>query len=379
MLFFIVLCFVTSRAALEIIGILTALLIRPHLDYPYVWVYSPHIWLSIWGVADTGWYLDLARDGYALAPMTSGPTIGQANWAFFPLYPMLCERLARAVGWSNFAMMVTVSNLSFFAALLVAARETRALFGTDAERWIIVLFCVLPGSYVFSSAYAESLFLLLVLACFALLRRRSWLLAGAVAALATLTRNMGVALIFPMLVCGFRAFYPRRHDGAALVGRDISRFGVAVALPVAALAGFCWFLYLRTGDPIAFATIQKSWNRKFQLPFAELIAQLFGSVGFDASQTLNWLAAIACLAALGPLARARQGALLAFGVFAAVFPLFAGSMSYLRFAIVNAPIIMTAAHLCARRPDLAPALVAVAALLNGFMMVCWALAQPISY
>lgn len=369
---FILSCFLASRVALEIIGLLAAILIRPHLNYPFVWIYSDQLWLGIWGVFDTGWYLDLARKGYSLAPLASG----QANWAFFPLYPMLCEAIARATGWLDFAVMVAVSNLAFVAALFLAAQETTAAFGRDAARWVVALFCFLPGSYFFSAAYTESLYLLLILGCFASLRRRRRLLAGAVAALAALTRNTGVALTLPMLVCGLQEYRARQDLGLGVERGEVLRFGLCLILPAVALAGFCGYLHFRTGDAFAFATIQKSWGRQFHLPFSDLFAQLSGHAPFDWAQTLNWAAAVAGFFALAILLRRRQWMLFSFGVFA---PLCTGPVSFLRFEIANAPNVMAVAHFCAKRSGFAAILLASAAVLDGAMMMFWTIGQPISF
>ena len=61
----------------------------------------------------------------------------------------------------------------------------------------VALLCAAPGSYIFSSGYTESLFLLAITACLLLLRARRWMAAGGFAALAVLTRNLGMGLVLP--------------------------------------------------------------------------------------------------------------------------------------------------------------------------------------
>ena len=55
-----------------------------------------------------------------------------------------------------------------------------------------------PFSAAFSMAYAESLFMVLMLGAFLAVERRRVLLAGVLLALATLTRLQGLALIVPL-------------------------------------------------------------------------------------------------------------------------------------------------------------------------------------
>lgn len=376
---FVVVCFLASRAALEIVGLSSAVVLRPHLDYAHVWTYSDRLWLAIWGVADTGWYLDIARDGYDHAVRASGPVAGQANWAFFPAYPMIAAALARTTGWSDFTAMVVLSNVCLLAALAVLSAETTTRFGAAAGRWVVVLTCVLPGSYVFSAAYTESLHLLLLAVFFALLRRRRWWGCGAVAGLAALTRNIGVVLVLPMLVVGLGDAMRARRASRGAPWREGARAVGAAVMPVAALAAFCLYLWTRTGDPLAFASIQKAWGRELQVPFAALVAPMFGHGALDPAQALNWIAAVVSIVGLAVLAAEKRWDLFAYAVVAVLLPLAYGPGSLLRFAIADAPLLMAAAGVCARRPTWAPVAVASAAVLDGFMMVSWSIGLPMAH
>ncbi|MFW5753147.1 MAG: GtrA family protein, partial [Planctomycetota bacterium] len=63
---------------------------------------------SAWFQFDANWYADVAAHGYLIAPRFG--LGGQANWAFFPLYPLLTSGLARVLALSIPVAAVIVTN-----------------------------------------------------------------------------------------------------------------------------------------------------------------------------------------------------------------------------------------------------------------------------
>src|SRR5262245_35682188 len=64
---------------------------------------------------DGNWYREVATGGY-----THNPT-GPSRLAFFPLYPLLGQALARVTGWDSAVALLLISHLSLAAAFAVAA------------------------------------------------------------------------------------------------------------------------------------------------------------------------------------------------------------------------------------------------------------------
>lgn len=380
---FVAAVFSASRIALEAVGLLAFYKIRPHISFAHAWNYSDLSWLSIWGVWDTGWYLEVAQQGYDLARRTAGATPNQANWAFFPAYPAICRGLAELFGLPVFAAMVLVSNTCFLGALLIVRHGTEAIFGAAAARYTIVLLCFIPGSYVFSSAYPEALFLLLMASTLVLVDQRHWLAAGCVAALATLTRNTGIGLVVYMVATHFRLSLAVPSNGESLVRRQLPNRGEAwrilgaLAMPVAALLGFCLYLLIRVGDPLAFVTVQDGWLRQYVFPLLPLLMPWKES-GFW-HNPLNYAAALTAMFLLVQLASWRRWELFALGAFFAFFPLTSGIESYVRYSICMLPVIMAGGAVLARHPAGAIITLPVLALLNGLMMVGWTLGLTITF
>lgn len=366
--------FAASRLALLAVGLLTQIFIRPLMAQAAPEGLSPHQVLSLWGRWDSVWYLGIARAGYAASRAPGA----QANWAFFPAFPWLSGSLAHLAHLPVFTAMLVVSNLSFLAALYLLHRLGRAEFDRRTADAAVMLLCAAPGSYVFSAAYTESLFLAALLASLLFLRRRRWIGAGLAAGLATLTRNLGVGLLLPFAwMAGARlvGLLRQERDGRRwrLVAREAANAACGGAIPLCALAGFCLFLWARTGDPLAFAHVQAAWGRHIGDPLLAPIHGFLHPGAIPDSDLLSFAAGWTSLALLGVLALQGRWMLLSLAVFLVGAPLAAGIGSFYRYALVVAPLWLVGANLVSSRPAALNGVLLVMAILNGFMMTAWTL------
>lgn len=371
--------FLASRFALLVVGLLTQILIQPGSAFRNTLHLSKKPALNLWGAWDSGWYHAIATAGYDAHPQANG----WVDWAFFPAYPAISAALAGLTHAPVFTAMLAVSNLSFLGALFLLHRATEDAFDRRAADAVAVLFCAVPGSYIFSSAYTESLFLLAVAGCLALMRRRRWLAAGACAALACLTRNVGIGLLLPLAFAGLplvwrtgRALLRREQPSRAEWGESL-RVVAALGLPFLALAGFAAYLDLRTGDPLAFLSAQKAWGRSIGNFLAAPIGDILHPERLSDQDLISFAACWLSLALIVVLAAMRRWSLLLLACFLAFIPLSAGLGSYQRYALVNAPLFMAAAGLLAGRPIALGCVVVAFATLNGLMMAAWALGLPV--
>jgi Gpi18-like mannosyltransferase len=124
---YILLLFFSTRIILTLIGVLSRILLEPYHGKEYVWIYSDKLWMDIWGVWDTGWYLGIAANGYSA---TAIAILGnQANYNFFPLYPLFM-RLLGYVTRDNYLSGIIISNV----ALLVSCIFLYKLVELDEDR-----------------------------------------------------------------------------------------------------------------------------------------------------------------------------------------------------------------------------------------------------
>jgi len=368
--------FTLSRLTLWVVGLLTESHIRPVTTGDGALRFSQYRWLNLWGAWDTGWYIGLAQHGYQ--PL-AGPD-GQANWAFFPAYPAIANGIARVTGLSIFEAMLVISNLSFLAALGLVHRLACAEFDRKTADLTVILLCVAPGSYIFSAAYTESLFLLCLTGAFCLIRSRKWMAAGTVAAAAVLTRNLGVGLLLPYAWATAGSLFSDGKAAGKVRPRSPELVGIVAGVlpPMFALAAFMLHLRSRTGDALAFVHVQKAWGRSFGDPFSRLLEGVFHP---DRVPDVNGISFVVAWLAIGLLVKLvfmRRPLLLVLAMFLTLVPLTGGVASFARYVLVIFPLWLVLANGLAARPKAATAMIAIFAMLNGFLMVAWTLALKVT-
>ncbi|WP_088282564.1 mannosyltransferase family protein [Ideonella sp. A 288] len=247
---------------------------------------------------DCGWYWNLIEGGYHLQPAADGAG-ESANWAFFPLFPMLVRLVMQATGWHMLVASQLVVNLAFLAALVLLHAHVRRLVDDATARFVVVALAFSPFSLYFSAPYTESLYLLLMVAVMHAARGGQWLLAGLCAAALSATRNLGVFIALPMLVLGLSQFGWRR---VATLADGTERFVLALALVPLGLAAYMLFLHHLIGDALAFKHVQVSWGGGIGNP----LATLYGALRHGSSYE-RYCAVAACLSLAAAVLLYRRG------------------------------------------------------------------------
>lgn len=198
------------------------------------------------------WYLEIVRNGY---PRSIPPDITyfqeEARAAFFPLYPIAVRAVDTVLpGGDTLAALALNFVLGAVSVVLVGALARR-LFDDRIAGRTMMLYAIFPGSFVLSFAYAEAMFIVFAALCLLLLLDEWWLLAGAVAALATATRPNGVALVVACIVAAAVAIR-RSRDWSSLL---------AVAIAPLGFVAFQLYIDDRTGESGAWFRIQReAWS-----------------------------------------------------------------------------------------------------------------------
>lgn len=286
------------RLALFILPVFAGILLpfAQQTPLPPDYVPAANVWLErllrSWVRWDGGFYIGIARDGYAAATRTDDAAI-----AFFPLYP----HLVRAVAWVLGAGTLKYTFLNV-AGIIISSLATLACFVglfrlalLDYDRrtgYLAVLYlAAFPLSFFMVAVYTESLFLALAVWAFWAARQNRWWLAASLTALAVLTKNQGVVLAFAL---GLEYLWQIRFKWRRINWRVVLSFGLPVAAFVAWL-GLNWLTY---GDPLRFVKVQEPYfARSFVWPHRTMLLateQFFyqrspGSflpTGFDAGSVL---------------------------------------------------------------------------------------------
>ena len=230
------------------------------------------------------WYRELANRGYPHNQPHIQNTLG-----FFPGYPLLMWPLAHLLMLIGLipshssieAMTVSgliISGIGGLVATVLVQRLAAGWWGDSAARRAVILFCVFPGSVVFSMVYAEGVAIPLAAGCILALQRRRWLLAGLLAGAATAVEPEAFVLI---AVCAVAAGIELWRRGWR--DREARASLVAPLLSVSGLAGVAAFLWAWTGSPMASFTAQhREWHERTD-PFAlvHMTSKLVGEISFS--------------------------------------------------------------------------------------------------
>jgi len=142
---------------------------------------------------DGNFYRDIGVVGYEQLPLDS--------LRFFPLYPLVARGVSLAFDGNQGFALVVVANVAALVLGMLIRRLVLAYGGSveqaDRSVWAVMLF---PSAFVLVWAYSEALFLIFAVGSLLAARRDRWLIAGALAAFAALTRPLGVLLVLPLAI-----------------------------------------------------------------------------------------------------------------------------------------------------------------------------------
>lgn len=202
---------------------------------------------------DAHWYTFVAAHGYS-----------EKSVVFFPALVFLI-RLVAGLGFDHAVAGLLVCNLFAVLSFAAMAAAFRQDFPAPQADRALLAYAVMPTSVFLNSVYTEPLFITFALLSVYFARRHRWWPAGVFAALAALTRNLGVFLFF-FLACEYWREYRRERR----LTWSLLSLGLA---PGSFLAFMAYNAYL-VGDPLAFMSSQQAWGRVFGWPWENFLRNL---------------------------------------------------------------------------------------------------------
>jgi Gpi18-like mannosyltransferase len=200
---------------------------------------------------DAGWYLKIAREGYAY----NGDNLVQQPVVFYPLYPLVSKVVATVLGVSEAAALLIVSNVAILIATLLLFKLVKDNHGAEVALYAIAAWAFFPTSLFFSTAYTESLTLLLIVTFFLLLQKERFVFAAIAAGLTLATRSTGIILCLPLV---FELWRKR--------GTNPKRLALKAALCTVLATSGLWlymiYLWAAFHSPFAFAMNERAWVGK---------------------------------------------------------------------------------------------------------------------
>lgn len=128
----------------------------------------------------------------------------QANWAFFPLYVIVCAALKAVTGGliNTYVIGMIVSNICIIIAAFFAVKGLKKQTSIKEEYTMImpVLLFMAPYTFYCSSVYTEAMFIMFIVFFFYFLFEKKYMAAGIMAACSSGTRIVGCILVFALVV-----------------------------------------------------------------------------------------------------------------------------------------------------------------------------------
>lgn len=346
--------FLLTRVLILALGLLAASLFpiaAAHQTFALQPIGAGSDWTRLFAHFDSGWYLGISH-GYLLP--SSGRSDWLAEWAFFPLYPIVLHPVALALAALHLPLNVDllagvlVSYAAFFGSLVYLYRLVAAEISSAAARRGIFYLAIFPAAIFFSAVYPESLFLFTTLGAFYHARRRQWAPAGLLATGALLTRPQGLFLLAPLALEFAAAWYTDTANTRTL--RRLLR-GLWLGLPLLALGGYALYSRAATGYWLAFSvSATKAWGHRLTPPPYPLLRFLLspslgGAFSYDFS-SVNVLVAVIFLALIVLAFRRLPPAYGVWLLIAVLFPLSTNGhylFSYVRYVSTAFPAFVALA------------------------------------
>lgn len=200
---------------------------------------------------DSVWYVRIAEHGYGYEVTLPNGDV-HSDLAFFPLLPALERGLSAVLPVDAATAGLIVSWTAGLAAAAGVYKCGAHVAGERTGVLLAVLWGVYPTAFVQSMAYTETLFTALAAwSLYAVLRGR-WILAGALCAVAGLTRPTAAALIAALGITALVTLVRERR----LPPRTVA--GMLLA-PLGWLA-YVAYVGIREKSPTAYFDVQAAWG-----------------------------------------------------------------------------------------------------------------------
>jgi Gpi18-like mannosyltransferase len=198
---------------------------------------------------DSAWYATILNEGYKY----NGNDLVQQSVVFYPLYPLIAKALTIFPGIDSLLALLVVANVAAALSVLLLFKYVREDYGDELALLTIAFVSFFPTSLFLSAGYTESLALLLILCCFMALKREQFILAAALAGLASATRSTGLVLM-PVIIwelwCRFATDY-RRFVPYVLFCSILATSGLCL---------YMFYLWIAFDSPFAFVTDHAAWD-----------------------------------------------------------------------------------------------------------------------
>ncbi len=244
-------------------------------------------WVNYFLQWDGAWYLSISEQGYYNVYSTH----------FLPVYPIIVKFLRYIFAPIPTPILgIITSNISFIIALIILYKIIIVEKNGIVAKYTIFSLLIFPTSYVFSSFYTESIFLLLIVLSYYSIKKNNLFMSLLFAGFATATRINGlVAYIFIII----ENYIRNKKKVFRII--SFSRFIIYICLSLSIPLLYLWFLKTKFNIYIYdyFTFWREEWNIYFLNPLTSVYLNIFHPnlrhLGFNQKIDLVFVITIAAL------------------------------------------------------------------------------------
>lgn len=328
-------------------------------------------------------YQFMIDNGYTF-PLDTDP---QANWAFFPMYVIVCWLVKMLTfGLINtYWVGMLVSNVCIFFAAFTAVKYMSLIRGGKSEDYLLipVLMFAGPYSFYFASVYTEAMFVLFIALFFYCCAKKRYILAGCMAALASATRIVGCLLVFALVVEMYLDMVQTEgREGERLITwTRLKAFVIQMlksperifAIMISPLGAFSYMTFLRffCGDVWAYKNVQIAWREDTFFPVVGVLWNACTGQIEPRYTYMGWFC-IGIFAVYGIMLYRKYYSLAVFGIISLLVPLTSHVMSTCRFT-VGAYVIYIGVYEILKKvhPKIQTAVLIFFALAEVWLLLMW--------
>ena len=235
----------------------------PNLNQPPVEFDFGAFW-NIWARWDGWHYIRNSINGYPE---------NQPFTAFFPLFPILISGVSFFLKINPVFAGILISNISLIFAGYFLVKLVKLDFSEKIARKSFIFLLAFPSSVFLAAVYTESLFLFFTISTFYFIRKNQWSNVFIMSFLSSLTRILGVFLVFPIF------FEYLKKNNFKFKKEIFSILGAPLGLGT-----YMFFLWKKFRNPLQFLESQKSWGREIE---PNIFCNFFEKIKYFFNFTIN--------------------------------------------------------------------------------------------
>lgn len=328
---------------------------------------------------DADWYIKIAENGYSLVDSVKAGD-GQANWAFFPLFPVMIRLFKKVFFFLDYQQAGIIISMLFTYITGIYLVKTVRLYKPQRLGYIAaVLLYMSPYTFYLHCVYSETLFMMLIAIFFYYLKKESrgnknyWVCVIA-AMLASCTRIVGVILVFPLTLRMYLDMYEGRITFKKVGGfiKNIICSPLKLFWIFLCPAGIfvnMMHLYWVTNDAWAFRNVQTAWRDDGAGWIGNMIWDFFNNIYAER----YWIPIVVMLAIVVYIYMLKKGYYeeVLFAVITLIIPFTGGVMSMCRFIVGSYVIFIGVYDYLADKKDIKLCATALAVIMEAFLIWLW--------